>query len=518
MPRMPQMPSSDLDWNQLLAANATRRGAAPNNARPPSRLSTSMRADSSPGVPRLASVSSRPAALPYPVNEGPMTPEVYMPIEQDHQWLPPARPGQPIVPEYHSDTYAPASAVVAGGPNRPPPPARHSFTSTSPTEPRAPGSRPELVSRASHANVIGPTKQEAEAMLKRGLPDCSRPDPIANRDDWYTMVGAPALNFCPKCIEAIFERTVYRKYFRRALPCDLNTKIACAFGSPWIRLAYLLTVQQRLADLQLFRDLADIDANSDPCPKGQEAVRVWYGLKDNEGLFVRDFQVCYTDVRKLERLLPTFSGFFQKLPGRSSWEKKRCSLRAATNRFTQYLNTIIEMHDQAHTLRTLPNPMPFVLLVERKLSLRECERDSLILGGLWHYIPAVPAFTVCEECYEEVIEPEVRKGVDIAKRFNQTIQPAYGESIGTSCQLYSARMRRVFARSIKDNDLKYLARKAKERREAELRLQDKQTGLIQRLERVESLARGGGVDDEESRRRLTRELRHITLEWKEDWE
>ena len=189
-------------------------------------------------------------------------------------------------------------------------------------------------------------------------------------------------------------------------------------------------------------------------------------------------------------------------------------MRADGNRFSLYLDKILDMHDKAHSSRKGPDPMPFINLVERKLRVRECERDNMLLNGLWHFMPSLPDFTVCEDCYEEIVEPEVKKNSDVAMRFNRTLQPAYGEGIGTSCQLYSRRMRKVFRSAVKDNDLKYLARKAKERRDAELKLQERYRDVLRRAKRLEE--RGSGSDEEE--RRLERDLEKISVEWKDRWE
>ncbi|KAK6396144.1 hypothetical protein LTR65_010254 [Meristemomyces frigidus] len=317
------------------------------------------------------------------------------------------------------------------------------------------------------------------------------------------------------CVDSVFERTVFRPSIRRLPQLNLDTKVQCAFGaSAWIRLAWLLTLQQHRTDLTLLRDLVEIDETSEPCPGHHEAVRSWYGLRDNEGYFVPDFHICYTDVRKIERLLPTLSGFFVRLTHRASHEKRVCGIRAGSNRFSIYLDALIVTHEQALASRKGPDPMPFVALVERKIRLRECTRDNMLIGGLWHFIPNVPALTVCEDCYEAVVEPEVKKNSDVAMRFNRTLQPVYGEGMGSSCQLYSRRMRKVFQRALQDNDVKYLARKANERRDAELRLQERYKDLVRRAKRLSK--EGSGSEDDE--RRLERELERITDEWQAKWE
>lgn len=54
--------------------------------------------------------------------------------------------------------------------------------------------------------------------------------------------------------------------------------------------------------------------------------------------------------------------------------------------------------------------------------------------------------TVCEQCYKEVIELDVRRGVELARRLDQ-IPAAVGGS-GFTCQLYSDRMRRVWKEAV----------------------------------------------------------------------
>ncbi len=100
-------------------------------------------------------------------------------------------------------------------------------------------------------------------------------------------------------------------------------------------------------------------------------------------------------------------------------------------------------------------------------------------------------------------------------RFNRTLQPVYGEGIGSSCQLYSPRMRRVWERALRNKDLKYLARKAKERRQAELRLQERYQAAAQKKKRL-SWNSVGGSDDE--MRRVDREIGRLAQEWQTEWE
>jgi len=136
----------------------------------------------------------------------------------------------------------------------------------------------------------------------------------------------------------------------------------------------------------------------------------------------------------------------------------------------------------------------------------------MLLSGLWHFNPSIPEFTCCEDCFETLIYPEIQKRHPLALKFNQTLQPHYGETVGSSCQLYSLRMRRVWERALKGNDMVYLARKARERREAELRLQRSFAVLRAKGKRL------SWVSASEEAERVDWEIYRVKMEWTENWE
>ena len=548
----PRLPKTDLDWSALITANAARR------TKPPSRLNSSVWQESMPAMPSMPTMPTmhrvdlrpsgptRNSSLPYPVNDGPATPTAYMPSERTHQYFPETRPlvqtsaKEPAqyIPDKRSRLQAPDAQQSKTASRSPSPaPSSKSYTSTASSSKTV---RPSIQTHHStsavprheklqQAEKSGSTqgrrgsytlssqaKSDLQVLVKKGLPHCPRARPVAGYDDWYTLIGAPSLDFCPDCIDKIFERTIFRNYFRRSPPLPLNAPVQCAMGGfAWIRLAWLYTLQQQRTDLDLLKDVAKIEDSSDPpCPGDREVVRPWYGLRDPDGLFVKNFHVCYSDVRKVERMLPTLEGLFLPLPQRVSYTKATCAIRPDSNRFSAYIDALIATHEKAVASRKPANSLPFIDLVERRQSLRDCTKDHLLLGQLWHFIPSIPQLTVCEDCFETIIEPEVKKNQDIAVRFNRTIQPLYGEGPGSSCQLYSQRMRKVFRRALQDNDIKYLTRKAKERRDAELRLQERYRYVVNKAKRLSW--EGSGSEDDE--RRLDREITRITDEWRTYWE
>ena len=500
----PRLAKTDLDWSTLIAANAARR------AKPPSRLAETMSSheatpESSRRTTPQENAAPKPASLPYPEDTSLMGGTILMPEEHEHAYMPGKKASlAPNAYDYQhsarSASPAPSNSSHASvrSAQRPSIIRGYSASNASTIEPRkAAESRPRLaeMKRQESFATASETKKELQALMKKGLPPCTRPEPTAGYDDWYTVTGSTDIDFCPDCIDTLFERTVFRSQFRRSLPRNLNQKVQCAFGSPWIRLAWLLTLQQQRTDLGLLKDVAEIESTTEPCPGSVESVQSWYGLRDPDGLFVRDFHVCFGDVRKVERLLPSLSGTFVKLPHRASYEKRICAIRTDSNRFSAYLDALVSTHEKSVASRKGADPMPLIDLVERKTRLRECTRDNMLIGSLWHFSAEVPSLTICEDCFESVVEPEIKKGSSVAKKFNRTVQPVYGEGIGSSCQLYSRRMRKAFQRAVEVNDFKYLTRKSKERREAELWLQDKYKDVMRRAKRL-SLESEISADDE----------------------
>ena len=451
-----------------------------------------------------------------------------MPSERTHQYYPDTKAPLPIPsyqdPQLLSRSAEPGRGIIPPAGTRlarPSYQSRHSTAELPQVEKRVQtesSKAPE--SRRVSSNTSSQARKDLQTLAKKGLPDkCERPFPIPGYTDWYTLIGAPNLNFCPGCIDSIFERTVFRNYFRKSPPHNRDTNVQCALGGlQWIRLAYLFTLQQQRADLNLLKDIAEFEeSHPEQCPGDAAAVRSWYGVRDADGTFVKNFYICYSDVRKIERLLPTLNGLFVRHPYRVNDDKHVCAIRAEGNRFATYIDALVVAHEKALDTRKEPDPTIFIETVKRRQRLRECTKDSLVTNGLWHFLPNLPEFTVCEDCYEAVIEPHVQKNNDLAMRFHRTIQPAYGAGPESSCQLYSHRMRLVWDNAIRYKDFKYLARKAQERRDNELRLLEKYRQVQKKADRLSSQSGGSrmSVGDADH---FNEQIADISVEWKTVWE
>lgn len=292
------------------------------------------------------------------------------------------------------------------------------------------------------------------------LPTCPRTKGIRGWYDWRTLPQIAEFDICPQCFSSTIVPTEYGDLFVPSPRRSPNTEIKCDFGSsPWYRIAWLLTLKERRHDLSLFYGLADIADTVEPCNGKHDAIRTWYSVKDpRTGGTVKDFDVCFSCVRNVEVLLPAVRGVFVRSDTQFSKTPRICDMRFESKRFVKYFDAL-EIAAAKPSKYGPPDTRDLVRLA----SIPECQHDQDIINGHWHTITQLPEFTVCEECFDEVVGPDIDDGKAIAKMFSKGTRPLPR----ASCQLYGEKMRGIFRVAVDGEDYRYLASKARERRKAE---------------------------------------------------
>ena len=309
--------------------------------------------------------------------------------------------------------------------------------------------------------------------LPKALPSCPRSSPVAGYDDWYTLAGGPrAFSVCPACRDAIFNAGLGRHFRSKLTKTAEYDKVRCDFSVPWVRMAWDLIIRERRGDAELLYAMADVLAHETPCPGAIEDVRDWYRLTDPEtGKSVHDFQVCPQCVRSLEIIHPVLRGVFHRSHSHHHRPKRTCSMRTDSKRFTTYLNLLCDTAKQAEEYRRPPNMFRFVGLAHRIAGIPECARDDMLLGQEWYTIPDLPELTVCEDCYDEIVWPAIKRDLPVATKFKRNPEAVVPSHIGVSCQLYSPRMRKIFQEACHRDDLQMLKSAAIQRYRVEKDLQ-----------------------------------------------
>ncbi|KAK1977625.1 hypothetical protein LZ30DRAFT_252271 [Colletotrichum cereale] len=299
------------------------------------------------------------------------------------------------------------------------------------------------------------------------FPDCPRKKGVVGKADWLSLPRCDNFNICPDCYSGVFLNTEFRNDLMPILFRPMDKPIACDFGAcGWYHIAWLLTLKNRLTDLRLFYQVANvtskITSGTQPCSGDRRVTRVWYSIKNPfTQTTMPDFTVCYECAKTIEGLLPNLIGLFVTLHPAAQPTRSVCAMHFNPDRkrFVMYFDALETTSDLALATTQAPNIGKLVTDIESLSAFAECSKDNPVFDQSWHVMQFLPQFTVCGDCFDEVVAPQLKDGNVIARNFYvkaQRLEEA-------SCQLYSARMRTIFDKACRRNDPKYLEGKVLER-------------------------------------------------------
>lgn len=298
------------------------------------------------------------------------------------------------------------------------------------------------------------------------LPVCPRLTPQAGLPDWLTFPQSNTFNICPDCYTGVFAHTEFAHMFVPAPFRPMDKPLACDFGtSAWYRIAWHMTRKSSLPNLQLLQHIALVDAKHQPCSGEQRMTRIWQTVRNpSDNSPVERFQVCGYCAGSIQSLFPNLAGVFQAVGSKGEPTSAVCSMHFSTERlrFLDYFDLLEETSDRALARGTTPDVRRLYEKL-RRLSLGDCARDERLIDREWYTIRNFPGITVCQECFEQVVQPEIDRSNPLARQFlyrPQRLRRA-------ACQLYSARMRRHFSEACRANDLDGLIRTVEERQHIE---------------------------------------------------
>lgn len=323
---------------------------------------------------------------------------------------------------------------------------------------------------------VGSVRRHSEHQEATGVttfPECRRKHPVAGLVDWLTLPRTE-FNICPDCYGSVFAKTEYRKPFQPMLRPTAQA-IACDFGvGPWYRIAWLLTLKNELPDLRLCYEVAKAISTtySLPCPGDRVTTRNWLTLwSPHTRQPVYDFTICPQCAQIIQALFPNLTGIFIPLDSRSEPTRGLCAMRfkPKRKRFVMYFDAMETTSDQARLEQEEPDLGTLAQEVEKMAAVSECQEDKPITNGYWHTMQYLRQFSVCGECFDEVVRPLIKDDNVIARNFYMKPQKL---PLAT-CQLYSNRMREIFRKACRWNDPKYLEAKVLERMDVEAMIHEK---------------------------------------------
>jgi len=356
--------------------------------------------------------------------------------------------------------------------------------------------------------------------------------------DWLTLPRCDNFNICPSCYSANFSTTEFAHDFVPVPFRPRDRPLACDFGtSEYYRIAWLFTRKYRRSDLGFLHALTRVAA---PCCTGPgggnaDATRsrvIWYSVKDpRTARPVDNFAVCHACAKTVETLLPGLAGLFVPLDP-SAWPANGvCALATATAnstptgadgdataistvadqdhaRFLLYFDVLEGSADRALETQTPPNMQALADRV-RELSIAPpCPQGRPVRNAVWHTMRSVPGLTVCPECFVAVVRPILDDRDKDRDRDRDLVVVGDFHAQPTTlpdgdCMLFSPRMRTVFARAVRNRDLRYLAMKVRERT-------DKERECSARLQAVQRQGQGTGSGSSWA----DAEMERIVREWK----
>ncbi|KAK8047259.1 hypothetical protein PG996_015323 [Apiospora saccharicola] len=338
---------------------------------------------------------------------------------------------------------------------------------------------------AAHLAASATSYRRFSEDISRGelpdLPDCPRMREEAGHHDWLTLPRCNNFNICPSCYQSAFENTRFRHLFVPAPLRSLDRLLKCDFGtSEWYHIAWLLTHKYNKPDLRLFHGIATVAANNQPCTGPVEDYRFWHTIKDPATQRpVRKFNICLSCAKTVEALLPNLFGVFIPMDSPAESTRGICDMHnvgynGARKRFMLYFDAMETVSDQALAANRAPDLRMLADKVREISYTDECTYGRPASNRKWYTMRSVPEVTVCQECFNEVVMPELERD-DSGVQGNFLHKPQALAS--AACQLYSPRMRSAFQKAVRKRDLWYFENKIRERRAKEQEIYTKMAGL-----------------------------------------
>ncbi|KAL4919792.1 hypothetical protein BDW62DRAFT_33804 [Aspergillus aurantiobrunneus] len=312
------------------------------------------------------------------------------------------------------------------------------------------------------------------------LSPCPRSVPVAGYQDWHTIEGLTHLDICPSCVKQM-RKSRFRDRLMLSTPKPRNEPIRCAMSEPWTRLAWVQSLKKNHENLDLLLEVTRPSQAINPCTGRIINDQYWHRIIDPEtGSYLPQFNVCSACVRNVRLLMPAHRDTFQ----RSTIPQERvCDFVTDSPRFIRYIDALDLSSNRAEQDDEAPDLKEFLAYARRKVVLRDCRRSRLIFNT-WHYMPQLPEFTVCEDCYDDIVWPLAKARHPIAREFSSVMRllpgdTESGSSREASCQLYSPRIRAKFNDAVRRDDMPFIKWMALTRYEAERRFRDRQDELLE---------------------------------------
>jgi hypothetical protein len=295
--------------------------------------------------------------------------------------------------------------------------------------------------------------------------ECNLLSPKAGPRKVAVLTDSGNISFiiCWDCYQTSISSTPLSAFFStQQLPKTRSA--SCKFAEFWVRFAWLHVLAGKGDIDTLLLGAGLITPPERRCPNthlsnDSEAKspsnRLWYTMTDPDtGDLLKQWTICGDCCSQIVKVCGPIGKAFKKVsmtPARAT-----CDLvpKVSSARSLMFLKELMSCEAAQETGET--DLRPLANFIKRFAGVPACPRDvPTAIPQKFYHIPGSSEYAICQECYLTIIEPEAKKGCALA----QEVLLSTRSMPRMTCQLYSERMRMVWADAVATSDKAFLLQK-----------------------------------------------------------
>jgi hypothetical protein len=240
---------------------------------------------------------------------------------------------------------------------------------------------------------------------------------------------------------------------------------SCKFAEFWVRFAWHHVLAGKGDIDTLLLGAGQIAASEQRCPNAglksdldtkSPSNRVWYTIADpDSGDLLKQWTICGDCRSQIVKVCPPFEQTLKMVS--TAPVRAMCDLvpKIAAVRSMICFKELINCEQAAHETDEL-DMRPLADFIKRFTNVPACPKDiPTSIPRKFYHIPGGSEYAICQDCYLTFIEPEASAGGVLAQEVLLSPKPMPQ----MTCQLYSERMRRVWADAVATSDKAFLLQK-----------------------------------------------------------
>ena len=233
---------------------------------------------------------------------------------------------------------------------------------------------------------------------------------------------------------------------------------SCKFAEFWVRFAWHHVLAGKGDIDTLLLGAGQIAASEQRCPNAglksdldtkSPSNRVWYTIADpDSGDLLKQWTICGDCRSQIVKVCPPFEQTLKMVS--TAPVRAMCDLvpKIAAVRSMICFKELINCEQAAHETDEL-DMRPLADFIKRFTNVPACPKDiPTSIPRKFYHIPGGSEYAICQDCYLIFIEPEARAGGVLAQEVLLSPKPMPQ----MTCQLFSERMRRVWADAVATSD------------------------------------------------------------------